>query len=465
MKKLTTQGSLNRVYQSSKTKKYFGVFLLSLVLSFVLATKQMNAQPFVVGVDAGAPTIQVFDAATWLPTGPLVPLTMAPFTITGAQAVTWNSDDLLFYAIVTTSGPTARHLVTVDPLSGVCTDIGVMNANYSSLTHASPGVLYAMGGSGSGAGFAQCLFSVNMTTAVTTFLGGPYPVGGFGEVIAYNYDDDLIYHWSGDGPSNMETISPVTFLATPVAQSGAIHSEISGAVYVGGGVFKATDLVFQGATAGFSITSAGVVTLVGPVPYRVRGLGYIDPLLPVELSSFVSSISGNEVTLNWSTASETNNSGFDIERTSANGSWSKVGNVTGNGTSSTGHNYSFADRNLNSGIYNYRLKQIDFNGNFEYFNLSNEVIIGIPVQYELSQNYPNPFNPSTKIDYQLPNDGGVDISIYDNSGKEVMIIVNEFKTAGYYSVNLNASSLSSGVYFYKITSGDFSAVKKMMLLK
>ena len=187
--------------------------------------------------------------------------------------------------------------------------------------------------------------------------------------------------------------------------------------------------------------------------------------LPVELSSFVSTINGRNVELNWATTSETNNSGFDIERSSVNGSWTKVGNVAGNGTTTTGHSYSFTDRNVATGNYSYRLKQTDFNGNFEYFNLSNEVVIGIPSKYELSQNYPNPFNPSTKISYDLPSDGKVSLKIFDMSGKEIMTLVNEVKTAGYYSVSFNASGLSSGVYFYRLTADNFTATKKMMLVK
>lgn len=187
-------------------------------------------------------------------------------------------------------------------------------------------------------------------------------------------------------------------------------------------------------------------------------------VLPVELSSFSSSVNGNNVNLNWSTASESNNSGFDIERNS-NGTWSKVGNVAGNGTTSNSNNYSFTDKNLASGNYSYRLKQVDFNGNFEYFNLNNEVNIGIPADFELSQNYPNPFNPSTKINYDLPVDGKVSIKLFDMSGKEVATLVNEVKTAGYYSVDFNASSLSSGIYFYSISANNFTATKKMMLIK
>ena len=192
-------------------------------------------------------------------------------------------------------------------------------------------------------------------------------------------------------------------------------------------------------------------------------------LLPVELSSFVSVISGNNVTLNWSTSTETNNAGFDIERSAINGSWSKIGTVSGNGTSTTPHNYSFTDRTVASGKYNYRLKQTDFNGNFEYHNLGNEVIIGVPVKFDLSQNYPNPFNPSTRINYDLPTDGNVSIRLFDMSGKEVASLVNEVKTAGYHTVDFNASSLSSGVYFYSISvdanGNNFTATKRMMLVK
>jgi len=195
---------------------------------------------------------------------------------------------------------------------------------------------------------------------------------------------------------------------------------------------------------------------------------YDNTVLPVELSSFSSLINGREVTLNWSTATETNNSAFEIER-SSNGAWSKVGSVTGAGTSTTPQNYSFADRGLATGNYSYRLKQIDFNGNFEYFNLNNEVVIGLPVSYSLSQNYPNPFNPSTKINYDLPFDGKVSVKLFDMSGKEVSSLVNEVKAAGYYTINFNATNLSSGIYFYTINADNngqnFVSTKKMMLVK
>ena len=228
-------------------------------------------------------------------------------------------------------------------------------------------------------------------------------------------------------------------------------------------IVKRTDRT--GAWVCQNTTLAGnILTVTGLTDFSDFALAGMEAL-PVELSSFVSTINGRNVELNWATASETNNSGFDIERSSANGSWTKIANVSGNGTSEISHSYSYTDRNLASGNYSYRLKQIDFNGNFEYFNLNNEVIVGVPSNFSLSQNYPNPFNPSTKINFDLPVDGNVSLKIFDMSGKEVMTLVNEVKTAGYYSVNFNGASLSSGIYFYTIQSGSFVSTKKMTLIK
>ncbi|MBN8571024.1 MAG: hypothetical protein J0M18_15465, partial [Ignavibacteria bacterium] len=123
--------------------------------------------------------------------------------------------------------------------------------------------------------------------------------------------------------------------------------------------------------------------------------------LPVELASFTSSVNNNNVTLNWSTVQEQNNKGFEIERNSFGAGWKKIGYAEGHGTTNQPNNYIFKENNLTTGRYNYRLKQIDYNGNFEYFELSNEVAIGVPNRYLLAQNYPNPFNPVSIINYQL----------------------------------------------------------------
>ena len=221
----------------------------------------------------------------------------------------------------------------------------------------------------------------------------------------------------------------------------------------------------QGGAAGsdpYSFTTSSPVTTFSP--FVIGNIG----IAPVELSAFTAVINGSNVKLHWSTVNEQNNSGFDIERknvNSTNGDWSTIGNIQGNGTSNVTNSYSFDDRNLSTGNYNYRLKQIDFNGNYEYFNLANEVIVGVPGKFNLSQNYPNPFNPSTSINYELPITNYVTLSVYDMAGKEVMQLVNENKTAGFYTVKFDASKLSSGTYFYRINAGDFSSIKKMMLIK
>jgi len=217
--------------------------------------------------------------------------------------------------------------------------------------------------------------------------------------------------------------------------------------------------------------SSGVHITPGPLfgsPLAIR-FGQINNVLPVELESFTSFVNENNVNLIWRVASEINNSGYDIERSNVKGKtsneWLKIGSVAGKGSTTNTQQYSFTDKNLSSGKYKYRLKQIDFNGNFEYFELTNEVNIGIPVRFNLSQNYPNPFNPVTTINYDLPNDGIVTIKVYDIIGREVKTFVSEMKTAGYYKLQFNVSDFASGAYFYRMNAGDFVAVKKFVVLK
>lgn len=162
---------------------------------------------------------------------------------------------------------------------------------------------------------------------------------------------------------------------------------------------------------------------------------------------------------------EQNNKGFEIERSVFAEGWKKIGYIDGHGTVNNTQSYSFTERGLTTGSYHYRLKQIDYNGNFEYHELTSEVIIGVPAKYSLAQNYPNPFNPSTIINYQLAINSFVTLKVYDISGREVKTLVNEVKDAGYYSVQFDAKNLSSGTYFYKITSDKFSDVKKMIVVK
>ncbi|CAN5525166.1 hypothetical protein BH10BAC5_BH10BAC5_27860 [soil metagenome] len=200
--------------------------------------------------------------------------------------------------------------------------------------------------------------------------------------------------------------------------------------------------------------------------------------LPVELSSFLSTTIKNEVILDWVSSHEQNNSKFEIERANLLPDQSNINNdlkferagtVQGNGNSNISHSYRYADHNLSSGRYAYRLKQIDYNGDFRYFLLNNEVTVTLPVSINVSQNYPNPFNPSTKINYEMPFDGAVKITVFDNTGKEIKDLINGNVAAGYYSIDFNAAGLSSGIYFYRVYAAagpvTYAKVFKMMVVK
>ena len=164
-------------------------------------------------------------------------------------------------------------------------------------------------------------------------------------------------------------------------------------------------------------------------------------------------------------------SGFDIERKAQKDKsvWEKAGFVQGSGTVNEPRNYSYEDKKLNTGKYSYRLKQIDFNGNYEYFALESDVVIAPPNIFSLGQNYPNPSNPKSKIEYEIPVDGKVTMRLFDILGKEAVSIVNETKLAGYYSTEFDGTNLASGVYFYRIivegSAQRFSKTLKMILIK
>ena len=197
-------------------------------------------------------------------------------------------------------------------------------------------------------------------------------------------------------------------------------------------------------------------------------------VVPVELASFNATLIDNKVNLCWSTATETNNSGFEILRLNQNDvEWSKIGFVPGFGTTTEPKSYLFIDEDITTGTYKYRLKQIDFDGSFEY---SNEIEVKVdftPKEFVLYQNYPNPFNPNTKIKFTIPKVETrhasslqmVNLKVYDVLGNEVATLVNEEKQPGVYEVEIDASSLSSGMYLYKLQAGDFIQTKKMILLR
>ena len=190
--------------------------------------------------------------------------------------------------------------------------------------------------------------------------------------------------------------------------------------------------------------------------------------LPVELSSLTIKESEGTITLKWTTATETNNFGFEIQRKSGE-DFITIGFVEGHGNSNSPKHYNFSDTDIGqSGEYYYRLKQIDNDGTFEYSDVVS-ITIGSPVLYSLSQNYPNPFNPKTRIDYTLPEQQNVSLRVYNMLGELVKELVNEVKPAGTYTATFDGSSaaggLPSGIYVYRIQTEGFSENKKMTLLK
>jgi len=199
-------------------------------------------------------------------------------------------------------------------------------------------------------------------------------------------------------------------------------------------------------------------------PTGYTGPFHTSPIsLPVELTSFTAQTTSEGVRLSWTTASELNNSGFEVQRSTNQTNWATLGFVRGAGTTTEAQSYSFVDASASGRVF-YRLKQVDFDGQFEYSNII-EVNAGVPKTFALEQNYPNPFNPSTAISYQLPVASNVSLKVFDMLGKEVATLVNARQEAGAYTVNFNANNLSSGVYFYRLQAGNFVQTRKMMLVK
>jgi len=201
----------------------------------------------------------------------------------------------------------------------------------------------------------------------------------------------------------------------------------------------------------------------------------VPSIIPVELTALNVSVNKNEVVLDWTTATELNNLGFEIQRKSVEDEYKSIGFVNGKGTTTEVNNYSFTDSKVDAGTYLYRLMQKDFDGAFAY-SQEVEVKINLAIEYSLEQNYPNPFNPTTKINYHLPISGNVLLKVYDILGNEVATLIDEFRQAGNYEIEFNLSSgrqgtssfkhhPSSGVYFYELKAGSFTQTKKMILLQ
>jgi photosystem II stability/assembly factor-like uncharacterized protein len=212
------------------------------------------------------------------------------------------------------------------------------------------------------------------------------------------------------------------------------------------------DVSFTDANTGWSVGEYGTI------------LTTTNGGVPVELTSFTATTNGKEIILNWSTATELNNQGYEIERSEDNISFNKIGFVPGFGTTTEQHNYSYSDQSAISGTNYYRLKQVDYDGSYEYSDVV-EVDFRTFNSYLLEQCYPNPFNPTTTIGFGIQDKSNVIITILNAIGEEVAVVLNEEREPGYHKVEFNAVNLPSGVYFYQLKAGSFIDTKKMILIK
>ena len=317
------------------------------------------------------------------------------------NGMTWDPTTDTYYGI---SGTT---LYTIDVTTGVCTSIGSVPAStYITLACSPTGQLYTIDITSGN------FDAVDKTNGALTVVGSLGFSASYAQDMAFDQNSGILY-WAA-----------LNVTAGNAGQWRIIDPTNGSSTLVG--------------TLG---TGTGAELCALYLPWQV---------VPVELTSFNADVNAGNVNLTWTTATETNNKGFEVQRNAGNG-FEAVAFIQGNGTSTQSHSYSFTDNNVNTGSYTYRLKQVDFNGSFEYSNAV-EVSVEIPNVFALDQNYPNPFNPTTQINFSLATDSKVTLKVFDILGQEVATLLNGNITSGAHSFTFDASKLNSGVYLYKIDS-------------
>jgi len=280
---------------------------------------------------------------------------------------------------------------------------------------------------------------------------------------------------NNNGTDGLQVVYNGTYLENNLALQFSAEPEwltaenVEGTVYNGNSISILLNFVTEGLDSG-DYSMDMVITCNDPlnseveVPISMR----ISSVVPVELSSFTANNVDGEIVLKWQTATETNNMGFEIERSeksNENGQkeWGRIGFVEGKGTTTETQSYFFKDK-PEPGIYNYRLKQVDFGGSYSYSSEA-EIDISGPKEFALMQNYPNPFNPSTTIKISLPVKTTLTLAVYNLLGEKIETIFNGEIEEGFHEFRFNSINLPSGVYFYRFESEQFNSVRKMLIMK
>lgn len=322
-------------------------------------------------------------------------------------------------------------------------------------------------------------FNVDMSNAVNRYNGDPIDPGTI-EFVGMRGGADWLGNWGSGGcwcPDDTLTglMKVLTHagnniwtrsITLPAGTQGGIYDYKYTAMYPGAlGVNGGVDPLDNEGPFG---SNHGII-LIGITPVVLNDVFgvFLPPQVPVELSSFSAVVIGNSVKLTWITATELNNQGFVVQRKRSNDDWKKIAFIQGHGTTTDRNTYEYNDVNLEANsTYQYRLKQVDFDGSFTYSAIL-EVMLNKPVTFSLEQNYPNPFNPTTTIIFSIPQKDIVSIDLYDILGNKVSNLLNQELEAGKHALEFNSFNnlLSSGVYFYILRAGSLVETKKMILMK
>ena len=362
--------------------------------------------------------------------------------------------------LVGISTSTSSTLYKIDPIVGGCLPIlTIPVGQIRAIAYSKTGTLFAGGKNGN-------LYTINTETGDATLIGSAAGTNYYS--FSFNPIDGKLYASvaSTTPKDGIYTVDTLTGAATLIGKTGdskatpCIAFNTDGTLYGLKGIGTETNKLISISTTDGSGTEIGTLGKKGLQAIIMSKI----IVVPVELTSFNASLIGKDVQLIWSTATELNNYGFEIQRKAFDGDFATVAFVKGQGTTTQKSDYSFVDKNLDGGKYYYRLKQVDLDGKFEFSNIVEVEVISI-TSYSLEQNYPNPFNPSTTINYGLKEKSNVRIILLNSLGEEIAVLVNEGQDKGYHKVEFDGSKLSSGVYFYQIKAGNFINTKKMILLR